>query len=174
MAGIALRTRRDMVGRFAQGIGAVVTGGADACCTRIVRIARLCPGNRRLVAGVALSRSTDVRGRFGLSILGDIGTAMASRTLPRKTAVIHDRRRPNRKAIGVAGVTLSTGWNVRQRFVLGVLCHISATVTGSALPGGTRVIHPARCPNGESAGVAGVTLISGRYMRCRLGQRIGE
>ena len=115
-----------------------------------------------------------MRGRFGLSILGDISPTMASGALAGKAAVIHNRRRPGGKAVGMAGVTLSAGGNVSQCFALGILCHISATVTGSTLPSGSRVIHPARCPNRESASVAGVTLISGRYMRCRFGQRIGK
>ena len=54
-----------------------------------MRVGRRSPGNRALVAGVALRGRRRVRNRLHLRVLRNIAAAMTSRTLSVQSRVIH-------------------------------------------------------------------------------------
>ena len=77
------------------------------------------PARGRVMAGRALGSGHNVSGRLGLSVLCNVGAAVAGRTLG-QTGVVHRRRCPAHKAIDVTGVALGSHWNVSCRFGQGV------------------------------------------------------
>lgn len=72
MAAVALSAGRNVIGGFAQRRGAIVAGGACACCGRGVGISNRCPGRGRMVATVTLSSGGYMSGWLGLGILRDV------------------------------------------------------------------------------------------------------
>lgn len=116
VAGVALRRSGDMDGRFAQGIGAVMTGRAAAgsgraCGGVIVDAGR--PGEGRIVASIALCSGLDMSRGLGLRVLGEVGAAVAGRTLAGQPRMAHHRGRPGRVAAGMAAVALGGGRDMR-------------------------------------------------------------
>lgn len=130
MAGIALRTARNMVGRFSKRRRAIVAGGTLAVSAGIVRVNGCCPGNCRVVAGVTLGGGADVRRRLHLGILGEIGTTMTGRAQPRQPAVIHGGGAPVNEAADMASIALGDARNVIDRSRQGIGKEIGAVVAG--------------------------------------------
>lgn len=92
VAAIALRCGRDVIGRFSEGLAAVVTGRATAADWRTGRsVIKGCrrPGACRVVAGIALGRRADVRCRLGLGILADIAATVATGALAAQAGMVH-------------------------------------------------------------------------------------
>jgi len=115
MTGVALRAGGDVVGRLPQRRCTVVTGGALAIGAGIVRVNSRCPGDCGGVAGIALSAGADVRHRLHLGILGQIGAAVAGRTQPGQSAVVHGSRTPVDETADVAVIALGNAGNVIDR-----------------------------------------------------------
>jgi len=133
------------------------------------RPGRIVSGDTARVTSVALgARRRNVRNRHGLSVLGEIGTTMAGRTVAggqRRIGarVIHRARAETDESVGVAGIALGTGGNVRHRFGQGVDRDIATAVTSRALAGCTGVVHAGWLEGGVVA-MAVAALASGRYM----------
>ena len=174
VAGVALGRRRYVVGRFAQGVRAVVAGratpGHGGNCRRMVEAAGR-PGRRRVVASRALRRRGNVCRRFALGVLGQVGAAVAGRTI-RQTGMIHRRWRPGGEAVGVTGVALAGHRDVARRFGQRVLGNIGAGVTGRALPRCAGMAHLCRL-EGNIVVVAGIAGRRGRDVAGRLAKGIG-
>ena len=115
MAGIALRTAGNMVGRFSKRRRAIVAGGTLAVSAGIVRVNGCCPGNCRVVAGIALGIGADVRRRLHLGILSKIGATVTGRAQPGQPAVIHGGGAPVNEAADVACIALGDARNVIDR-----------------------------------------------------------
>ena len=92
MAGIALRRRRNMVGRPAKRSCPVMasstsTGNGRRRSGMIKRRSR--PAYCRVMAGIALCCRRNMGRWFSLRILYKIRAIMATRTLPRQTGMVH-------------------------------------------------------------------------------------
>ena len=127
------------------------------------------------MAGIALRRGRNMRRRLALGVLGNIGTAMAGRTLAGQTGMVHRHWRPGKVAALVAGVALVGGGNVRRRFAQRIDRDISAAMTGRAVgdrhrTGCTGVAHHGRL-EGRVVGVTDRTLSRRRDVRGWLAER---
>jgi len=183
VAGVALRTRRNMVGRFAQCRAAVVASRADAGNRRIGRsmVEGDCgPAGGGTVAGIALGAGANVGARFGLGVLRQVGAVVAGRAVaggqrPGCSRMAH-RRRVEGGAV-MAGVALRRGRNMRCGFGQGIGEGVAAVVARGAIAGGQRPAGPGVAHDGRVEGgkvlVAGVALRTGRNMVGRFSQCAG-
>lgn len=173
VAGIALRRGRNMIGRLAQGISAVVAGRT---ATRDRRRGSgmikggSSPADRRIVAGIALSRGRNMGRGLHLRILGNESTAMAVRARTLQAGVTHHRRHPGHKTSGMAGIALGNGRNMVNRLGQRIGVYMAAAMAAGTLAGRTRMAHPRR-PERREAAVAGVALRTGGNVISRLAQR---
>lgn len=174
MARIAGLRRRDMRGRFAAGIDAVVTSRAATGNNPGMRKAGGLPGGCRMASVAGLGRR-DMRGVLDLGVDGNVGAVMAARAVAgchraRGAAVAH-RRRSKGRVILVASVALRRSGNMDGRLAKG----IGAVMTGRAATGGGRtrrgVIEGGSRP-ADRRTVAGIALCGGRNMGRGLGLRV--
>lgn len=70
-----------------------------------------CPSRRRVVTGTTLRRRHDMRRRFNLGILRNIGTAMAGSTTG-QSRMAHGSWRPRDITLVVAGIALTSHRNM--------------------------------------------------------------
>jgi len=118
VTGIALRCRRNMVGRLAQRGTAVMAVRTDAGYRRYCRCmveGTSRPGCRRIVASTALRRRGNVRNRLDLRVLRNIGAAVTGRATG-QARMVHRGRRPGSIARLVTGITLPGRRDMQRRF----------------------------------------------------------
>jgi len=173
VTGIALGRGRNVIGRLAQGRRAVVAGRATARdCGRgsgmIEGGSR--PGNRRVVAGIALGRGRNMGRGFYLRILGNESAAVTGRARTLEAGVTHHRWRPSHKASGVAAIALGNSRNMVHRFGQRIGENVAAAMAGGTLARRSCMAHPRRL-EGRKAGVAGIALRAGGDVVGRLAQR---
>lgn len=172
MAGITLRPSGDVGTRRWQACPpGHVTGGTLAGSAtgnrRMIEGGR-CPGRGAGVTGIALGRSGDVGSTLRLSVLRQIGAAMAGGALARQTRVIHRRRYEGREILVTAIAGTRCG-NVIDALRLGVgKIEIAVVAVGTGSRCG-KVIHGRRIEGGV-VGVTGIALLRGGNVVAWLGQ----
>lgn len=177
MAGIALGRCRNVVGRFAEGIGTVMATGAATGDWRGRRgMVEGCrrPGGGGAVAGIALGGGRDMGWRFHLGVLCNVCAAVASGTVACRdrrirAGMAHDARREGDEAVHVTDIALRTGRDVGRRLAQRIDGSVGSAVAGGALAGQPGVIHPRRLEC-SVIGMAGIALNAGGNVHCRLAE----
>lgn len=122
---------------------------------------------------VALRRRRRVIAWLDLSVLGQIGPAVASRTLTQHgRRMQHYRRGPTGKTLGMTGVALSADRNMACRLGQSIDRDIATVMASSTLAGQPSMIHLSRLES-QLVLVAGVACRAGRDVATWHAQRLG-
>ena len=173
MASITLRCSGNVIDRTGQGVGRevrpIMASRALAGRAGVIHLRR--PERSEIaVAAIALRAG----GNVGDGFTQGCAAVMASRAPAIGSGIVHKGCSGPTGSGFVAGVALCLGTYVGRRLGLGVLADIRTAVASGALAGHAGVVHHCRCPIDKAIGMAGVALVGGGDMRCRLGQGIGK